>query len=78
MSTATLHHDRLSTRPAVPRIAQNRSSARGLLARLWNGVSKANRRREEAEISRYIQLHGGKVTDSLERDIERRFIFGRF
>jgi hypothetical protein len=78
MTTATFHHNGFSARTAVPSVARRRPSELGPLARLWDAVSKASRRREEAEIAHYIQLRGGKMTDTLERDIERRFMFSRF
>ena len=61
-------------RPVVPRSGGRRPS---VLARLWAALSN-DRRHEEAEIATYIEGRGGKITDALERDIERRFMFGRF
>jgi hypothetical protein len=80
MATATLSHTGSSPRTVAPRT--DRPSAFG---RLWAALSKSrpksrskSRRREEAEIAGYIETRGGRITDALERDIERRFLFGRF
>ena len=70
MATATLHHIGLS-----PRIAPRTEPS--WLRRLWAALS-GSRRSEEAEIAGYIAQRGSRITDSLERDIERRFLFGRF
>ena len=78
MATATFSHAGFSTRTVVPRISRDRSSASGVLGRLWAALSGARRRGEEAEIADYIVMRGGRITDALERDIERRFMFGRF
>jgi hypothetical protein len=73
MATATLHHIGFSPRTAAP---MDRPS---VLRRLWAALSRSRRHGEEAEIADFIALHGGgRITDSLERDIERRFLFGRF
>ena len=73
MATATFPRTGFSVPPVVPRI--DRPSA---LGRLWAALSGSNRRGEEAEIADYITMRGGRITDALERDIERRFMFGRF
>ncbi|MFL5076092.1 MAG: hypothetical protein ACJ8DS_12705 [Microvirga sp.] len=67
MATTTLHHfSPLAT--AAP--------ARELLRQLWDRLSARRRRRAERDIGRYVAQRGGKFTDSLERDVERRFLFG--
>ena len=58
-----------SQRAAAP--AQRRP---GLFARLIEGLAAARHRQAEREIARLIQLQGGKMTDSVERQIERRFL----
>jgi hypothetical protein len=78
MATSTLLHNGFSTRPIVSRAGRDPSSASGLPGRLWAALSKSRRRGEEAEIAAYVEMRGGRITDALERDIERRFMFGRF
>ena len=78
MSTAALHHGGFGSRTIVPRTTRTPRSLRWSLRRIRDIVSAARRRRVEAEIASYVQLRGGRITDSLERDIERRLIFGRF
>ena len=68
MATTTLHHfSPLAT--AAP--------GRELLRQLWERLSARRRRRAERDIGRYVAQRGGKFTDSLERDVERRFLFAR-
>ena len=45
----------------------------GILVRLMAAIIAARRARAEAEIGRFIEAHGGRVTDDLEREISRRF-----
>jgi hypothetical protein len=77
MTTAALHRG-FDSRPVVPRITPARSSVGWSIRRLWNALSKARRHRAEVEIAAYVQLRGGRMTDALERDIERHFMRGRF
>jgi hypothetical protein len=44
-----------------------------LFARIWRALEESGQRRAEAQVARMIQLRGGQLTDSLERDIERVF-----
>ena len=46
----------------------------GVLARILNAVQEAQTRRAEREIARYIEMSGGRLTDDLERRIERHFV----
>ena len=78
MSTATLHHGGFASRTIVPGIAQAPRSVRWQLRRIWEAVMAARRSRAETEIADYITMRGGRITDALERDIERRFMSGRF
>jgi hypothetical protein len=78
MATAALHHGGFGDRPVVPRLTQARPSTRWSVRRMWDALSRTRRRQAEAEIADYVQLRGGRITDALERDIERRFMFGRF
>ncbi len=47
---------------------------RSLFLRLLDAVEEANMRRAEREIARYLGTTGGKITDDVERQIERRFL----
>jgi hypothetical protein len=67
MATTTLQH----FSPAAAA-----APGREFLRQLWDRLSARRRRRAERDIGRYVALRGGKFTDSLERDVERRFLFG--
>jgi hypothetical protein len=43
-----------------------------LLRRFYDSIVAHRRARAEQEIARYLQTHRDKLTDSLEREIERR------
>jgi len=62
----TLEFDRSAAHAARPK--------RGLFARWLAAMMEARQRQAEREIARYIERSGGKFTDSLEREIERRFL----
>ena len=51
-----------------------RQAQPGLWSRLGRAVTLLRQRRSEANVARFIELNGGKITDSLEREIERRFM----
>jgi hypothetical protein len=70
MATTTLRHFPPSATEGLGR------EVGGLLQQLWDRLSARRRRRAERDIGRYVALRGGKFTDSLERDVERRFLFG--
>jgi hypothetical protein len=46
---------------------------RGLFLRIVDAIAESNRRKAEREIARFIARNGGRLTDSLEREIERSF-----
>ena len=46
----------------------------GLLGRFLRAVQQAQARRAEREIARLIEKRGGRLTDDLERTIERHFV----
>ena len=46
----------------------------GLLRRVVAAMQAAQQRRAEAEIARYLHGTGFKLTDSVEREIARRFL----
>jgi len=45
----------------------------GIFARLLNALMTMQRARAEAEVARFIDRNGGRITDDLEREISRRF-----
>ena len=57
---------------------QHRAADNALLRRLYDGIIVARQMQAEREIARYLEMTGGKLTDSVEREIERRFISDRF
>ena len=74
MATAAFPRTGFSVPAVLPRTGDRPSA----LGRLWTALSESRRRGEEAEIAAYVETRGGRITDALERDIERRFMFGRF
>lgn len=78
MATVTLWHDVPSTPLRRAGLAPEFPSLRGLATRLWRALARSRRTGEEEEIARYIEMRGGRFTDALERDVERRFMRGRF
>ncbi len=54
----------------MPRAAADAKHARhGIVARLLGAVVASRRARAEAEIGRFIERKGGRMTDNLEREI---------
>ena len=45
---------------------------RGFWHRLYEGIVKAQERRAEREIARYLASHGGLLTDDMEREMMQR------
>jgi hypothetical protein len=45
---------------------------RNLFLRIVDAIGDTNRRKAEREIARFIALHGGRITDSVERSIGER------
>jgi hypothetical protein len=45
---------------------------RGFWHRLYDGIVKAQERRAEREIARYLESHGGLLTDDMEREMMLR------
>ena len=56
----------------VPKIAPR--AKRSFFLQLLDAIEQANMRRAEREIARYLGTTGGKITDDVEREIERRFL----
>jgi hypothetical protein len=68
MAAATTEFDRyIAPTEATPRPA-------GLFARFVDAVKRSRMRAAEEEVARLIEARGGRLTDSLERQIERSFI----
>ncbi len=42
-------------------------------ARMAAALTRSRQRKADSAIERYIRANGGQLTDSLERDISRRF-----
>lgn len=57
----------------LPGFATWSDSKPGFFTIVWRALQESQMRRAEAHVARYIDLHGGRVTDGLEREIERRF-----
>jgi hypothetical protein len=65
------------TTPSLPSAARTtpQSAKRpGLFVRLMSALAASRQRQVEAQIGQMIELQGGKMTDSVERQIERRFL----
>jgi hypothetical protein len=45
----------------------------GLWTRIHNSIVLSRQRAAERDIGRFIELHGGQMTDEMEREISRRF-----
>lgn len=54
--------------------ARKRFSASELFKRIVNAMITARQRQVERDIGRYLRDNGGKLTDDVERAIERRFL----
>jgi hypothetical protein len=48
----------------------------GLFALLFDAIAASRQRQADREIARYMAVRGGKFTDEMEREIERRFLTG--
>jgi hypothetical protein len=60
----------LSPAESIPAYAPK--ARRSLLQRILRAMMETRRREADREITRYLHLNGGKMTDSIEREIERR------
>jgi hypothetical protein len=49
-------------------------SSKSFFARLLDSIQDARMRQAEREIARFIEVKGGRLTDDVERQIERSFI----
>jgi hypothetical protein len=50
------------------------SNGRRLLRRFFDAMMASRQRQVDREIARYIRDNGGRLTDNIEREIERRFL----
>ena len=50
------------------------SNGHGLLRRFFDAMIESRQRQADREIGRYIRDNGGRLTDNIEREIERRFL----
>jgi hypothetical protein len=67
MSTLTYTHRDMAPAgqtEAVPR--------RGFWSRVFDAISRAQERRAEREIARFLANHGGLLTDDMERELMQR------
>ncbi len=72
----------LTPRPPLPRATlayatKAPAAKRNFFLRLADAIERANMRRADREIERFLDAHGHKFTDESEREIERRFLGGR-
>jgi len=61
-------------RPSAFAPARARSYQQDFLSRLFRKFVAARQRQADREIARYLASTGGKFTDSVEREIQRRLI----
>ena len=53
--------------------AEAASPRKALWRRVYEAVAQAQQRRAEREIARYLEIHGGLLTDDMEREMMERF-----
>ena len=46
----------------------------GFFSRILTAVLESRQKQADREIAQYLRLNGGKLTDHVEREIERRFL----
>ena len=74
MPSATTFGPAAFRAPQARRAAPPSPTRRTLLLRIVDAVADSNRRKAEREILRFTERNGGKLTDSVERGIERSFL----
>ena len=57
---------------AAEAVTAERAERKGFWRRVYEGIMASQRRRADREIARYIERHGGLLTDDMERQIMRR------
>jgi hypothetical protein len=55
-------------------LTSKRGVKRSVWRRLLDAVIASRQRHADLEIARFLATHGGKITDDVEREIERRFL----
>ena len=60
--------------PRATGAAAKPASSVSLFTRIVNAFADARTRQAEREVARLISLRGGRLTDDLERQIERHFV----
>jgi hypothetical protein len=67
-------------RAAAPGLAslpkQATPAQQNIFRRFLEAMMAARQRQADAEIVRFLNLRGGRLTDEAEREIERRFLHG--
>jgi hypothetical protein len=67
-----LHHHDVVPTPSPGRVKQQLRA--GWLPRLFDALVAWQLKQTEHEITRYFEGTGGKLTDTVEREIEERFL----
>ena len=49
-------------------------AGKNFFRRFFEALQATRMRQADREIARYLELNGGKFTDEVEREIERRFL----
>ncbi|MGE0063401.1 MAG: hypothetical protein AB7T86_15130 [Xanthobacteraceae bacterium] len=57
-------------------VPANTVPRRSFFVRVLNALIESRQRHADREIAQYLKLTGGKLTDDVERNIERRFLKG--
>lgn len=73
MTSAPLPYDAALAAPSRRQSSPRTGRSRSLFFRIIDAIADANRRKADREIERYIRRNGGRLTDDLERAIERSF-----
>jgi hypothetical protein len=66
----TISADLATSASTETTVAQPRA---GFFKRVLTAMIESRERAAEREIERYIAMHGGMLTDSIERDLSRNF-----
>jgi hypothetical protein len=72
MSTLTYTHE--GRAPVAP--SQAKPARKAFWSRLFDAFVRAQQRRAEREIARYLASHGHLLNDEAEREIMRRLVGG--
>ena len=67
-------NSRLAAKPSAVKADTLRRP--GFFKRVLKAMVEARQRQAEREIAQYLAMTGGKLTDDIERTIERRFLKG--